>query len=263
MRQLQRNVDAETAGEDAGRRDEPIISLLGCQLLKCDAAANDPDYRDPSYNSQYIAPNQQAYDRGGAQAGTGLTPQEITDRNNAAGARLAQAGVVALGGYVLAPALAGVAAEVAAFVKNPVGYCLSNQAACTVAAEAVGYTVGGVPQPGSVALPKAGAALGAKSVGTKAEQIFNAERIGSGLKADVLHRAASFLSKEQLQAGQVFPLRGGDGVERILLQTPGDLNGKNGIYEYIYDPVGKVTHQRFIEGGTVTGFPNQRVSKVP
>ncbi len=103
----------------------------------------------------------------------------------------------------------------------------------------------------------------AKGVGTTAEQILNAERISSGLKADASHRAASFLSKEQLQAGQVFPLRGGDGVERTLLQTPGGLNGKNGIYEYIYDSAGKVTHQRFIEGGTVTGLPNQRVPKVP
>ncbi|WP_344762402.1 RHS repeat-associated core domain-containing protein, partial [Actimicrobium antarcticum] len=103
----------------------------------------------------------------------------------------------------------------------------------------------------------------AKDTGTAAEKILNAERIGSGLKADISHRAASFLSKEQLGAGQTFALRGGDGVERTLLQTPGMLNGKNGIYEYIYDSAGKVTHQRFIDGGTITGLPNQRLPKVP
>ena len=95
------------------------------------------------------------------------------------------------------------------------------------------------------------------------ERILQAERAGSGLKDDAAHRAASFLSREQLLAGKTFPLRGGDGVERTLLQTKGGLNGKNGIYEYILDSSGKVTHQRFIDGGIINGLPNQRATKAP
>jgi hypothetical protein len=94
--------------------------------------------------------------------------------------------------------------------------------------------------------------------GKTADDILNAERTGSGLKEDTSHRAASYLSKEQLEDGQAFSLRGGDKVVRTLVQTPGNLNGKSGIYEYILDPSGKVTHQRFIAGGTITGRPNQK-----
>jgi filamentous hemagglutinin len=35
------------------------------------------------------------------------------------------------------------------------------------------------------------------------------------------------------------------------------MNGKKGIYDHILDRSGKVTHQRFIEGGRITGSPNQ------
>ncbi|MNF57307.1 tRNA3(Ser)-specific nuclease WapA precursor [compost metagenome] len=129
-----------------------------------------------------------------------------------------------------------------------------------------GLVLDGIAMAVPVVPAAAGLAIQATRAGksanaTTAEQILQAERIGSGLKDDAAHRAASFLSKEQLQAGKTFPLRGGDGVEHTLLQTQGGLNGKDGIYEYILDPSGKVTHQRFIESGVINGTPNQRANK--
>ena len=95
-----------------------------------------------------------------------------------------------------------------------------------------------------------------------ADEILNANRIGTALSDDPAHRAASFLSREQLEAGQVFTFRGGDGVQRTLLQTQGGFNSQTGIYEYIIEG-SDITHQRFIDGGRITGFPNQIPSKLP
>jgi filamentous hemagglutinin len=93
-----------------------------------------------------------------------------------------------------------------------------------------------------------------------AKQIVNADRTGTALrKSDPAHRAASYLSEKQLAAGKTFNITGGDGVQRTLLQTPGSLNGKSGAYEYMLEPNGMVSHQRFIEKGIITGKPNQVV----
>lgn len=94
--------------------------------------------------------------------------------------------------------------------------------------------------------------------GYASEEIIHADRIGSALiKSDPMHRAASFISKQQLVAGRVTTIRGNDGVNVILLQTKGGLNETSGVFEYILTPKGYVSHQRFIAGGKYTGFPNQ------
>ncbi|MDC4810890.1 DUF637 domain-containing protein, partial [Acinetobacter baumannii] len=93
-------------------------------------------------------------------------------------------------------------------------------------------------------------------------KIIKNERVGSGLKPDPTHLGASFLNYEQLMKGKFFKIKGGDGIERTLLQVEGGFNDKKGIFEYIVDNKGNITHQRFIANGRITGTPNQRPPKV-
>ena len=61
-------------------------------------------------------------------------------------------GSLLISGLVLAPVAAGtpVAAEVAAFARNPVTYCLGNPAGCAMVAEEVAYTASGAVSVNSV-----------------------------------------------------------------------------------------------------------------
>jgi len=92
----------------------------------------------------------------------GLTPPTLQHILQAAASDSAQRNTVAqrtvqaamaAGTLALMPGLAGVAAEAVAFGKNPVGYCLSNPAACTVAAEAVGCTAAAGACPATSLVP--------------------------------------------------------------------------------------------------------------
>lgn len=87
------------------------------------------------------------------------------------------------------------------------------------------------------------------------------ERTGTALsKSDPFHRSVSWVVDNP--AAQRFAVKGGDGVSRELYQLPGEVNGKSGVFEWIIDRSGSnpvINHQRFIPGGSVTGFPNQVV----
>ena len=73
---------------------------------------------------------------------------------------------------------------------------------------------------------------------------------------DKFHLASSFLSKEQLSNGKIFNIVGGDKVERLLLQVEGQVDNVSGVFEYILENTGKVSHQIFKLGGIINGIPN-------
>lgn len=54
-----------------------------------------------------------------------------------------------------------------------------------------------------------------------------------------------------------YPLVGGDGIDRKFFQLEGRNNGKSGVFEWIVEPNGDISHRRFIDGGVLTGKPNQ------
>ena len=96
-----------------------------------------------------------------------------------------------------------------------------------------------------------------------ASKIANADRDGTALgHEDSTHRSASFLDFEFLSKGKIRLVVNNKGMIDIMLQVEGELNGKPGIYEYLWCPDdGVVWHQRFIEGGEYTSTPNQKVGK--
>lgn len=82
-------------------------------------------------------------------------------------------------------------------------------------------------------------------------------RTGSALKGDAQHAFNDIIDNYAGDATK-FNIIGGDGVERSLYQIEGSLNGKQGVFEWIVDPVKGVTHRRYIEDVGVTGIPNAR-----
>ncbi len=147
---------------------------------------------------------------------------------------------IAVTGAMAAPVLieAGMAA-----LANPGAV----SAATSVAADIAGVTGAG------------GAGVAAsKALSTEGRALLNSRPVGSALKNDAGHNSATFMREIAAETGVHTPLTGGDGVVRTLTQLPGELNGKAGRFEYIVDKAGDLTHQRFVEGGSMNGLPNKK-----
>jgi hypothetical protein len=115
-------------------------------------------------------------------------------------------------------------------------------------------------ETGSFAVPAVDElrAAGGVTAGLDATALSRVDRVGSALQDDPFHRSVSWVVDSP--DAQQFAFTGGDGVQRLLYQLPGEVNGKPGVFEWILDETGSnpvITHQRFIQGGTVTGYPNQ------
>jgi len=85
---------------------------------------------------------------------------------------------------------------------------------------------------------------------------------GSALKPDPDHRAATWARDTVAEDGKHFSIKGGDGKTSNLSQVEGNMNGQDGIFEYIVDAEGNLTHQRFIPKGKPVGFSNQSPKKL-
>jgi RHS repeat-associated protein len=80
--------------------------------------------------------------------------------------------------------------------------------------------------------------------------------VGSALKEDAMHLAATFMREEAIKKGFLFRVTGGDGQSRLLIQYPGVMNNVAGRWEYLFQS-GHLTHQRFVAGGKINGVPNK------
>ena len=92
------------------------------------------------------------------------------------------------------------------------------------------------------------------------QELGQAERIGSAQKDDSQHRSATFGTQGDTKIHEL-GFVGNDGKNYVLYQRKGVMNDSSGIFEYIKNEDGQITHQRFIEGGVITKTPNQSVRK--
>jgi hypothetical protein len=119
------------------------------------------------------------------------------------------------------------------------------------------YTAGAVTGAVAVTVATYGVAAEAQAarLGAEGRALMSAQPVGSALKSDVFHRAATFVRGEAARSGTHFRIRGNDGVTRTLTQVAGEVNGTAGRFEYIVDQAGKLTHQLFVPGGRINGVP--------
>ncbi|MBN2655261.1 MAG: hypothetical protein JXR79_09165 [Nitrospirae bacterium] len=144
MRQMLRWADYQTAKSDDFRQDQAVTSFLGKNSIK----VTEAEYYNPNINMDIRQHNLESYAKGEAQSQSGLTPQQIKEKNRpyeVLGKTAIAAGTL----YILAPSLVSIASEVAAFVQSPLIYCTTNPTNCTKAIEESIYTIAGVPNPTS------------------------------------------------------------------------------------------------------------------
>ncbi|MGY3791101.1 RHS repeat domain-containing protein [Streptomyces antibioticus] len=120
-----------------------------------------------------------------------------------------------------------------------------------------------VPKPdaGKSEPKKSAVAGGPTTPEEAADMLRDLPRWGSGKKTDAAHRAADFAIDDVASKGKVFEQVGGDKRPFVIVQVPGGMNGKSGRFEWIIEERGNrlvISHQRFVNGGTINGLPNKR-----
>ncbi|MEC3882015.1 hypothetical protein U9S71_20400, partial [Parapedobacter sp. 10938] len=77
-----------------------------------------------------------------------------------------------------------------------------------------------------------------------------------GLNVADENHVFSNLVDNSMQEAAKFTIKGGDGIYRSLYQIQGSLRGQIGVFEWIVETGGNVTHRVFIPNGKITGIPN-------
>ncbi|WP_168224781.1 DUF637 domain-containing protein [Rhodoferax aquaticus] len=108
--EMLRNSDASASAQSGGVNDYKLRSLMGCQLLNCDASKTDPDYANSRVNSQFLASNWSTYANGLSQLKTGQTYNQLVTNNvkdNPVSTGVAGAGMIGYGVVIGGPATIG------------------------------------------------------------------------------------------------------------------------------------------------------------
>ena len=61
-----------------------------------------------------------------------------------------------------------------------------------------------------------------------------------------LHHSFPQMIDTMESAGSVRTVVGGDGIPREVLEIPGSINGKSGVYQYMKNPDGTINHRQFV-----------------
>jgi RHS repeat-associated protein len=77
------------------------------------------------------------------------------------------------------------------------------------------------------------------------ERLLNAIPVGSALKDDPYHRAATFVRAEAVFFARFQSLKGNDGQMYLHAFLPGTVNDQRGNFHYVIDGMGRLTHQSF------------------
>jgi filamentous hemagglutinin len=131
--ELQRNVDGQTAQANGDVHDYQVRSILGCQMLECNASSTDPNYWNHGYNAQYIGSNLTAYALGLSQDSYGQTYSGLVMsnvKNNPVSTAIAGAGMAGLGvamGGLPTAGLAAAGVVIGSAANAGIQYALSNQ----------------------------------------------------------------------------------------------------------------------------------------
>ena len=213
--------DPNAAGQNVGYMFAATPAQKANARMYLDAVMSSPEalkfYADNNINQPTIAQISQAASRD-SQARAEIAALTI------------QAAAMA-GGLALMPALSGVAAESAAFARDPVGYCSINPTACVATVELVVSTASGVPMVG----PSVGKIVGDTSKLTAAELNYAAELAAGGRTVQVIPtagaRTADFFIdgvKVELKTMTSVQNQTSDGLSKALSSTIMDARGQSG-----------------------------------